>query len=167
MLGSEGDERWQTPAPAPHPCEHLLTGWFRCYWLCQPTSPNGHDRYHNQWPQHQHHTTDDTPPTPSPMSNCSWGGSWVKWQQQGRRTTNNATSPTPRGTTTPTTGAMTQAMGWWWQGWHTTTVTGQIQCDTHPPMHMWGGEVLKIISFVASHPLAIRVRGQYLIVLHR
>jgi hypothetical protein len=67
------------PAPAPHPCERLLAGWFRCYWLCHPTSPNGHNGYTTNHPLH--HTTDNTPAAPSRMSNCSWGGSRLEWQR--------------------------------------------------------------------------------------
>jgi len=57
----------------------------RVVWVllaASPHLPDGHDGYHDQQPQHQHHMMDDTPPAPSPTSNCSCGGSWVKWQQQ-------------------------------------------------------------------------------------
>jgi hypothetical protein len=50
-----GDERRRTPAPAPHPCEHLLTGWFGCYWPRHPHLP----RWARQVPR-------PTTPAPAP-----------------------------------------------------------------------------------------------------
>jgi hypothetical protein len=96
----------QTPAPTPHCCKRLLTGWFRCYWPHHPTSPNGYDGQHTTRPSLTSHclwggtqvgTTmyaANAPPTPSLTSHCSWGGLQVERRCTQPPASNNA-PPTP------------------------------------------------------------------------
>jgi hypothetical protein len=51
----------------PQPHEHLLVGW-----ISGGRTKNG--REEEQWQQR----ANNTPPAPSLMSNCLWGGSWVE-----------------------------------------------------------------------------------------
>jgi hypothetical protein len=39
--GARETRAWRTPAPSPHCCEHLLAGWFGCYWPRPHLPPTG------------------------------------------------------------------------------------------------------------------------------
>jgi hypothetical protein len=61
-----------------------------------------------------------------------------------------------------------QLLAGWTRGAVTTARTAEtrpIRRDTHPPLACSRGFFFLIISFVAPHPLAMRARGQYLIVV--
>jgi hypothetical protein len=65
----------------PQPHEHLLMGW-----ISGGRTENGREEEQRQ------QRANDTPPAPSPMSNCSWGGSWVEQHQRQHRPTNTNTN---------------------------------------------------------------------------